>query len=192
MLKISAKKAFLAGSLLLLAVTMHQGWAKAFLSDGDALGNRLSSGHLTTVVSEKFDPLTETPKSLRGKNVKKTVKFKNEGTVSCYIRVSVEFSSSDYDASLYNTENREGTVAGQDSGWMEKEGYYYYKNAVPPGGETSVLFDRIHFGNVNEKYVAEDTAFGIIVSEESISIRHGNTTFDSCMDAWDFHLKGRG
>lgn len=186
------KKTILVCSLFAAAAVLASpDGIKAFLSDHAKMQrNGFIPGYLDTSVSEHWHTFTSKPSALNDTIVSKTVKFKNNGGVSCYIRASVEFGNSDYDAILENTKNPDYVL--EAGGWAKgNDGYYYYAYPVKPGEETEVLFDRVHFGAVKEKYLTEDTAFDIIVNEESVSQRHGDTVFASCQDAWNFHLSNR-
>lgn len=166
----------------------------AFLSATDeGRANRfLPAPSLDTVINESFRPITVSLDNVSNSTVNKTVKLKNNGSVPCYMRASVEFSSSDFNASLQNSNRQGNLVTGDGSKWMlGDDGYYYYKDIVVPGGTTDILFDKVVFGNVDKKYLKHVEDFTIYVSQESISAFHGGAEFNDYESAWNFHMGER-
>lgn len=178
---------FLAGAFF----SMSAAGVYAFLSDrAESKKNGFYAGYLETAVEENWHTVTVDPSSLEGTTVEKEVKFRNQGNVPCYIRASVVFSSSDYQARLVNTKNKAHSL--EENGWMKGEdGYYYYLYPVRSGEETAVLFDRIQFGKIEDTWIEDGTSFKIIVNEESVAQQHGDLAFASCQEAWKFHLDSR-
>lgn len=166
----------------------------AFLSGTDKgrVNRFLPAPCSDTAITETFTPITVSLEDMSNSTVNKTVKITNSGNVPCYVRVSVEFSNSDFNASLRNSSLSEDSIVGAGTDWVSgDDGYYYYKNIVDPGSSTSVLFDKVVFGNINKKYLKHVDDFTIYVSQESISSFHGGSEFKDYKAAWEFHMGNR-
>ena len=189
----SKRKKCFFGCLLavILAVPVSYGWAVLSDSDGSR-ANKFKPGSLNTSVSEVYTPITVSLDNLNNKTVSKTVKFKNNGSVPCYIRASVEFSNSDFNAAIQNTANAGNAVTPVGGDWEKgSDGWYYYKKPVEPGKETGILFNRVVFATLNSKYLKNVDSFEIFVSQESVSCFHGGNEFANYSSAWNFHKEAR-
>lgn len=88
-------------------------------------------------------------------NWTKNVIIQNTGETDCYVRVQV-FAGEKYQNSLqYSDENGKWTPGG--------DGYYYYSDIVPAGGQSEKLM--IHIDNLD----SEDD-FNVIVVQESTPV----------------------
>lgn len=159
-------------SVLTLASAGWFAGTSAYLTAHLEILNRLTVGWNDTVTEEEFPTPTPVPP---GESVVKKVRIKNTGPVPCYIRASLLVS--------------EGTVTleGMDTEhWADgKDGYYYYKDVVQPGGSTEELFTAVSVGQAP----VGDTVT-VTVYEESVQAFHGSGAYKTYKEAWEHYLGG--
>lgn len=121
------------GTLVALALVLciAGGATLAFLMvTTPPLTNVFQYGHVTCKVDETFQD-----------NVKTKVSIQNTGDTEAYIRVKLVFTWKDKDGNVsaqpVTAADYEWTLNNSD--WFEKDGYYYAKAPVTPGGNTPVL-----------------------------------------------------
>jgi alternate signal-mediated exported protein len=151
--KIKKKYIVLVLSAVLIAVTA---FTLAYFTSSDEVTNRFMGVYppeekpvADITVTEIFEPPTE--KS--DEPFRKSVQIENNGNIDCYIRVRLEFSSSEVrdiswlsndddkdneDAYINASEYRYSTLP---DGWeyREEDGFYYYTEAVAPSDRTASL-----------------------------------------------------
>ena len=151
--KIKKKYIVLVLSAVLIAVTA---FTLAYFTSSDEVTNRFMGVYppeekpvADITVTEIFEPPTE--KS--DEPFQKSVQIENNGNIDCYIRVRLEFSSSEVrdiswlsndddkdneDAYINASEYRYFTLP---DGWeyREEDGFYYYTEAVAPSDRTASL-----------------------------------------------------
>ena len=151
--KIKKKYIALVLSAVLIAVTA---FTLAYFTSSDEVTNRFMGVYppeekpvADITVTEIFEPPTE--KS--DEPFQKSVQIENNGNIDCYIRVRLEFSSSEVrdiswlsndddkdneDAYINASEYRYSTLP---DGWeyREEDGFYYYTEAVAPSDRTASL-----------------------------------------------------
>ena len=130
--KIVDKKRFTVSFIcfaLILLVTV--GGTFAVLKNvGSSVTNRFIPGKVSTEVNE----------TLSGKE-KSDIKIKNTGNTSAYIRVAVVQNWVDGGGNVVpGTLPALPAALGDNWELNTSDGFYYYKNAVDPNGETTVLF----------------------------------------------------
>ena len=97
-------------------------------------------------------------KFIPGLNISKTVKVKNTGSLSVYLRVKIEKTVINYENDLpegweelitcdFKIDD-ESTPDIIENLWIYRDGYYYYHGEVAPQSTTASLFDVIHFSPV--------------------------------------------
>lgn len=142
------------------------GLTYAFLFADTAKPNVFTVGKNEVEIEEDFEPPTDLEKCT---GFKKVVQIKNTGNISCYVRVRVDFSDSD--ALAFCTPDYDSDAIfskGEPWYYCEADGYYYYKDALPPfkkdevNGITSPLFKWV---DVEEN--AAKINFDIMVYSES-------------------------
>lgn len=179
------KKCLKTGVIILLVGCITFTGTKAFMTDEANQPNRIRVGWLSSFIEENFpDHTAKTEDALAV--ITKQVSVKNAYSVPGYVRVSLEFSNSDYKATLSGLNTTD---------WVYKDGWYYYKTVVGPGDTTSNLIEGIIIPkkeNYNYKYVDNVDSLDVIVNEETISAEHGDTVFSTYEEAWNFHLNERG
>ena len=151
--QIKKKYIVLVLSAVLIAVTA---FTLAYFTSSDEVTNRFMGVYppeekpvADITVTEIFEPPTE--KS--DEPFRKSVQIENNGNIDCYIRVRLEFSSSEVrdiswlsndddkdneDAYINASEYRYSTLP---DGWeyREEDGFYYYTEAVAPSDRTASL-----------------------------------------------------
>lgn len=103
----------------------------AFLISKDAVSNPFTAGENTSHIEESFGSYEKFEK---GKSYEKDVAVKNDGSVTCYVRVFAEIEDPDAAENI--------TIDFNKTDWTEKQadGYYYYKKSLKPGEKTTSLF----------------------------------------------------
>lgn len=151
--KIKKKYIVLVLSAVLIAVTA---FTLAYFTSSDEVTNRFMGVYppeekpvADITVTEIFEPPTE--KS--DEPFQKSVQIENNGNIDCYIRVRLEFSSSEVrdiswlsndddkdneDAYINASEYRYSTLP-DDWEYREEDGFYYYTEAVAPSDRTASL-----------------------------------------------------
>lgn len=131
----------------------------AYFTDANEISNILEIGHNTTEITETFDP----PKP--GTKTTKKVIIKNEGDVTCYIRVRLTLTDSRYsdDFDYYYNDKKGINTADWTKG---DDGWYYYNEKVEVGKTTSPLITHIQLHNDVDLISAD--SFTIDVFEESV------------------------
>lgn len=156
------KNIYLVAAALALVATLGIGSAMAYFTtyvtaDG---GVKLSMGSTVTVPEEKMDLHF------------KLVTVQNTGDNDCYVRVKA-FAGAEYDDLKYSDEDGKWTPGA--------DGYYYYSDIVPAGGETSVL--KIEVKALDGTTPEAGESFNVIVVQESTPVSYdaaGNPSAD-----WD-------
>lgn len=137
-------------SLILLLFLNFSGVVAYLMDSTSELTNKFEIAKVTTSVSEEFK-----------NGVKSDVKIQNTGTTNAWIRANVVISWQDNDGKVYgskspNSETDYKIEYGSSDDWIEgSDGFYYYKNPVPPSGTTNNLINRceiINSDNTPEGY----------------------------------------
>ena len=134
----------------------------AYLTDHEERIKQITAGYNETGTEEEFP--TPTP-TAPGETIVKKVRVQNRGAVPCYIRISLAVSEGSVSLEGLNTTE-----------WTNgKDGYYYYRNVVEPGGSTEDLFAGVRIGGNPEA-----DSVTVTVYEESVQAFdgtvHGNIT----------------
>jgi hypothetical protein len=172
-----------AAAGLVLAL-FHVGKTNSYQTGFDSDENIVGVGRNTTTIEEVFPdpspvPLPENPQYT------KRVWVSNEPagngySVDCYVRVLLLYS--DYDI------GRAVTLLNLNlSDWEYREdGYYYYRQVLRTGEETSTLFEgfSIDSTKVEDSCRSVLDTFSISVYEESVQAEG----FTDYQDAWAFYL----
>lgn len=156
----------------------------AYLTDRATEVNYIKPGVNVSKIQEEFPEQGELPE--QGKTYVKKVSVKNQTSVPCYIRVSVDYSDSRIGnaASLVGLNTKDWEYIGIDQ--PKTGGYYYYKEAILPGESTSNLFDGIRFSNnMDGSFFETGEDFDVIVYEESLQ----QGSYTSYSKAWNDFLR---
>ena len=165
MKNIKNKRALLFGGVLCLAFAAIA-ITIAYNRDSSVLANNFGMGVYRTTVYDNFTspsnwkPCDETPK---------TVTIKNTGNLDVVARLSYDeyWTGSFVGSSLeYNGVRLANIVFQNEDDWeLRQDGYYYYKNTLAPGEETSSLFEKIVFNceaDIGIDNVCSETETGIV------------------------------
>ena len=180
--KIKKKYIVLVLSAVLIAVTA---FTLAYFTSSNEVTNRFMGVYppeekpvADITVTEIFEPPTE--KS--DEPFQKSVQIENNGNIDCYIRVRLEFSSSEVrdiswlsndddkdneDAYINASEYRYFTLP---DGWeyREEDGFYYYTEAVAPSDRTASLITWVKTVFPDDDSVDTDE-FDIYVYSEAVA-----------------------
>lgn len=145
----------------------------AYLTDHEERINQITAGYNETGTEEEFP--TPTP-TAPGETIVKKVRVQNRGAVPCYIRISLAVSEGSVSLEGLNTTE-----------WTNgKDGYYYYRNVVEPGGSTEDLFAGVRIGGNPEA-----DSVTVTVYEESVQAFDGTVPYGDYQKAWE-HYRGGG
>ena len=179
------KKKVFAVSVLMLCLAILATGTAAYFSARDTAHNVITTGNVDIAVVEKqekdgrLEPYPQGPITgvLPGTTVSKIVSVRNEGTGDAWIRVQVEKGIT------LNPDAREPLPAGQAPDtdlltldldtvhWAEKDGWYYYKQAVPAGSTTRPLFTTVDFSrNMGNAY--EGCNSDVIIHAEAVQSKN--------------------
>lgn len=165
-------------AVFISAVSGSVFYALAFQTDSGTLINRITEGHNTTEIEEKFPPQILEP----GKDalIEKTVCIRNENStanVACYIRARVGYSSDDLG---------DYSIQGKDNGWIEsQDGYYYYTGIIMPGEKTKPLMSGVKIAAKRGREGVPRKELEIQIYEESCQAVNPETRgFWTWQEAW--------
>lgn len=180
--KIKKKYIVLVLSAVLIAVTA---FTLAYFTSSDEVTNRFMGVYppeekpvADITVTEIFEP----PTDKSDEPFQKSVQIENNGNIDCYIRVRLEFSSSEVrdiswlsndddkdneDAYINASEYRYSTLP---DGWeyREEDGFYYYTEAVAPSDRTASLIKWVKTVFPDDDSVDTDE-YDIYVYSEAVS-----------------------
>ena len=155
--------------IISLIVTIATCGIYAYLTSSDSITNILTIGDNNTSIEETFTP----PESIKpGDTIKKEVMVKNNGSMPCYVWVSLLISNKNISDKIILNLNT--------TDWEQKaDGYYYYKKVLPVGNTTTKLLSSVAIPS--SVSVSEIGDFDIIVYSESV--QQGNN--NNYSDAWE-------
>ena len=198
-MKIKLKKkhaALILSALVILFVAV----TFAFYTSTDAVTNRFSGENhpdeekdVKIAVTESFEP----PPSKDPVPFQKKVQIQNTGNTDCFIRVRLEFSSSEIrDISwISNDPDKDNTNAyikasefpysTLPDGWeyRESDGFYYYQQPVPPEERTVPLIQWVKTVFPTDSSVDADR-YDIYVYSEAVPAVDANGVSLTYDDAW--------
>lgn len=130
----------------------------AYLIADDSAENTLNGSKVETTIVEEFEPEDDPGP---GSVIKKIPKIHSDSNVACYVRAMVQFTN-DGDKLCEPLEIREGWTLNAD-------GYFYWKEPLPPGEDTGALFDLV---KLRTDIDAEDIQpFDILVYAEAVQAK---------------------
>lgn len=196
-MKLRKKDIVLIASAVLIAVTAV---TLAYFTNSDAVSNRFSRKQdpdetktVSIEVREQFDP----PDEPDGEPFRKEVRIENTGSADSYIRVRLEFSSSEMQeiSQISNDADRDNLSAyvpasafpesAQHPGWEYRaaDGFYYYTEAVAPGGTTESLIQWVKTV-FPEEWTGATDGYDIYVYSEAVPADDAAGTRLNYEDAW--------
>jgi len=182
------KALWLTAAVVLLLLLVSQ--IVAFFTSEDMTTNRYSAKKIPDpvvriAITETFEPPT-TPSE---EPYRKDVKITNTGTESCYPRVRLEFSNAQIAA--ISSLSADGTqyvlvadyTTDLPTGWVYREGYYYFTDPLPPGEATNSLFQWVKTVFSEEGSVKPES-FDIFVYAEAVQAVDANGDPQDYTAAW--------
>lgn len=176
------KKKLLILSLaaICLAITAI-GTLAYFTSEGTA-HNVITTGGVEITVQEWADENKQTPFEdlkgiMPGMTVTKIAEIKNTGASDAWVRVKVEKNIKLQGKGTPDTGLVELTLNTTD--WTEKDGYYYYKEALKPGEVTAPIFTAVTFKPDMGNEYQNATATVDVVAQAVQTANNGATVMDA-------------
>lgn len=144
------KKPIIIGSVCAVTAAVAAGSTLAYFTAQDTAVNTISTGNLNIAINEYQDsqcgeiPYTDpTTPVMPGDCISKKVRIENTGSGSAYIRAKIDIAFDGDDQQELSTELISLNIG--DDWTLADDGYYYYKNIVDSGEETSNLFTTVCF-----------------------------------------------
>jgi predicted ribosomally synthesized peptide with SipW-like signal peptide len=178
------KRTIMIGSAILLAVLLVAGGTMAWFTDTVEVTNMFKAGTVDVdliendemVVGEEFNGLTFENVN-PGDTYNKKITVKSNGSKRTYVRIKLtpkwmlaqgmSFPQG-YDAnSLPPAE-----LVGLNSDWIEMNGYYYYKDILTTGVETSELITGVMFDGPTMTNDYQGATFKLKVEVDAIQATH--------------------
>lgn len=176
------KKKLLILSLaaICLAITAI-GTLAYFTSEGTA-HNVITTGGVEIAVQEWADENKQTPFEdlkgiMPGMTVTKIAEIKNTGASDAWVRVKVEKNIKLQGKGTPDTGLVELTLNTTD--WTEKDGYYYYKEALKPGEVTAPIFTAVTFKPDMGNEYQNATATVDVAAQAVQTANNGDTVMDA-------------
>lgn len=140
----------------LAAVTVVGGSLAYFTAEDNAQNDFTVGNVAIDLVEPKWD--ADNAKDMYpGQEVAKDPQVTNTGANPAYIRVKIT-----------NPEGVKVTYNKMSAKWVEKDGYYYYNQAVAPGATTEAVFQSFTLSTETENATAENKAQNIKVAAEAV------------------------
>ena len=176
------KKKVFTASVFLLCLAILAGTTMAYFTAKDTAHNVITSGNVDIELVEKQDKdgtLVDYPEGpiqgiLPGESVSKIVTVRNTGSGDAWVRVQIE---------KIIELNGEYAVPGQipdpdlmaldinDRDWVEKDGWYYYRKALPAGSSTEPLFENVSFSlKMDNPY--QGASLDVVVSAQAVQSKN--------------------
>ena len=176
------KKKLLILSLaaICLAITAI-GTLAYFTSEGTA-HNVITTGGVDIAVQEwadeeKTKPFENLSGVMPNTTVTKIAEVKNTGASDAWVRVKVEKNIKLQGEGTSDTSRVELTLNTTD--WTEKDGYYYYKEALKPGEVTAPIFTAVTFKPDMGNEYQNATATVDVVAQAVQTANNGETVTDA-------------
>lgn len=142
------KKKILLVTAVVICLAIAATGTLAYFTAEDMAHNVITSGGVEIAVQEWADENKQTPFEdlegiMPGMTVTKIAEIKNTGASDAWIRVLITKNIQLAGDGTPNTALVELTLNTTD--WTEKDGYYYYKEALKPGEVTAPIFTAVTF-----------------------------------------------
>ena len=138
------------------------------------VGVELVEKHIGEDGVEVDFPAEGIPGVMPGASVSKIVSAKNT-KAEAWIRIKVEKVATAADGSALPTDLI--TFKVDETKWLEKDGYFYYRQPVATGASTDILFDEVYFdGAMGNEY--QGSKIEIIVSAQAVQTANNGTTVE--------------
>lgn len=184
------KKILLVSALAILFAVAVSGTLAYFTAD-EVAHNIITSGSVEIDLVEKTQlpdgTLADFPQEgisgvMPGTVVSKIVSVTNTGLSEAWIRVKIEAKIVGADGKELSGKLSDGSPVMSfeiSENWVEKDGYYYYKNPVAPGKNTDELMKEVTFDLLMGNEYQNCTA-NLIVSAEAVqTANNGKSVTDA-------------
>ena len=175
------RKLLILSVLAICIATLAAGTLAYFTSEGKA-HNVITTGGVEIAVQEWADEEKQTPFEdvtgiMPGMTVTKIAEIKNTGASDAWVRVKVEKNIKLQGEGTPDTGLVELTFNTTD--WTEKDGYYYYKEALKPGEVTTPIFTAVTFKpDMGNEY--QNATATVDVSAQAVqTANNGDTVMDA-------------
>ena len=176
------KKVLLIAVIVICLSVLASGTLAYFTTDAVAR-NVITTGYVEIELVEKHIdgsgavvdfPEEGIPGIMPGTTVSKIVSVDNTGA-EAWIRVKVEKVVTAADGSALPTDLI--TFQVDETKWLEKDGYFYYRQPVATGESTDILFDEVLFaGEMDNDF--QSSKIEIIVSAQAVQYANNGTTVE--------------
>ena len=175
------RKLLILSVLAICIATLAAGTLAYFASEGRA-HNVITTGGVEIAVQEWADENKQTPFEdlegiMPGMTVTKIAEIKNTGASDAWIRVLITKNIQLAGDGTPNTALVELELNIAD--WTEKDGYYYYKEALKPGEVTAPIFTAVTFKPEMGNEYQNATATVDVSAQAVQTANNGDTVMDA-------------
>jgi len=175
------RKLLILSVLAICIATLATGTLAFFTAEGKA-HNVITTGGVEIAVQEWADENKQTPFEnlngvMPGVPVTKIAEIKNTGASDAWIRVKVE---KNIQLAGDGTPNPDLVkLALNTTDWKEKDGYYYYNNALKPGEVTEPIFTKVTLDAAMGNEYQNATASVDVSAQAVQTANNGATVMDA-------------
>lgn len=185
--KIPMKKKILICAVIVALLSVAAYGTSAFFSHTQKATNVITTGNVKIELQEISAssinggaiPLEGEISVLPGAEIAKTVKVKNIGSNSAWIRISLDTAFLLADGVTGNTDTSLIKFDINTKEWTEKDGYYYYNTALEPGETTEPLFTHVSFAPSMDNTYQNSKALIDITAYATQKAHNGSTVFEA-------------
>lgn len=177
------KKRIFVCALIAICLAVASYGTVAFFTHEETATNVITMGNVKIELQElalpsdgkDAVPFRDVIDVLPGTDVSKIVQVKNVGAKPAWIRISV-------DSVINLAEGIQGTADPalitydfNTSHWTEKDGYFYYNQALAPGETTVPLFTEVQFSPAMGNLYQQSTASVIVTAQATQTQNNGDS-----------------
>lgn len=177
------KRKLLIVSVLVILIAIIAGGTLAYFTAEGKAHNVISTGSVEIAVNEWADEAKKEPfKNLDGimpdMTVTKIAEVENTGSADAWIRVKLEKKIAPTDKTApVNLDLIELELNTKE--WTEKDGYYYYKEAVAPGKSTTPILKSVKFDKTMGNEYQNATVAVDVLAEAVQTANNGKTVWEA-------------
>lgn len=177
-------KKIIAAAAVLVCIAVGVQSTIAYFTATDTATNVITTGNIKIKLHEQhqtddgLQPFKDVIGVVPGDNVSKIVTVENTGNNPAWVRISI-------DKALTLAEGVEGEVdltlisfdIGED--WVEREGWYYYTEALDKGQTTSPLFNNVIFNDDMGNMYQDSTATVTVLVHATQTAHNGTSVWEA-------------
>lgn len=177
------KKKILVCAFIIVCLSLAAYSTTAFFTYEETATNVITMGNVKIELQQLRNgsptPKNEVIDILPDTQVEKTVQVKNVGDYPAWIRISVKEAIKLADGVLNQSDLSLISYDINTESWVEKDGYYYYTDALAPNETTTPLFTEIRFAKeIGNRY--QKSKAHVTISAEATQVAHnGETIWDA-------------